>query len=438
MQKTVRSFAGKMFLPVSVSCVLLLSGCGGTIGDKDTDEAKKYEVAMALDSADYDKAIELLEKDCAGYDYEECQLNLGSAYLGKAGMDIISLGKDLVKIDGNETDNPLLEQQYEDWRDTQTMTVLFDIITDDAIAQGAKVYKRLLDQNGSECNGVDYETLTTIQQNACIAVNPILLQEILSEDENKTDVAVDIETISQFKDVLEAVIPDVTTADIVSIIDNSEVGDADDRNSNDDVDNMEATECAITAYNDNGNTAFSGYACLSPDTSVLAYNLNQIGFTTTNDTIYGIRVELASNTSYADINFTRLVKEITPTSGIYTTVTTSGYCTVDGATCTAGDSGCYPCPVINEDNTSESLADTVEDVLNNETLLTSIALMSDSDEDTNSTEKIVNFKEDICGDIYNADGTINTTALAASDCEDPENPGEVLISQEALLNYMSK
>ena len=432
MQKTLRTFAEKMFLPVSFSFVLLLSGCGGTIGDKNTDEAKQYEAQMALDAADYDKAIALLEKDCAGFDREACLLNLGSAYLGKAGMDIISLGKDLVRIDGNDSvPSGWTTAQIDAWKDTQTMTVLFNIIFDDAVKAGAEIYKQLLDNNGTECNMNQYTTLTGVQKQACIAINPILLQELLADDDTAVTegLAVDIESIADFKDVLGAVIPGITTAEIVSILDDSTPDASKDVNNNQDIDSMEATECGMAAYNDNGNSGFSSYQCIATETSVRATDLNEINFTDINETIYGVYVDVISSTSYDDVNFTRLVTAVSP--GVYTNVTTDGYCTTAGATCTAGSTGCYPCPVVT-DGELQTLNSTVVNVLNNETLLTSIAIMSDSDDTLTSTEKVDNFKNDVC----NVTGTAGSTNTG--NCTWDSTEGTLVISQDALLDYMAQ
>lgn len=427
MQKSFRSFAESMILPVSVSFVLLLSGCGGTIGDKETDEAKQYEAQMALDQGDWNKAIAMLEKDCAGYNYSDCQLNLGSAYMGKAGMDIIYLGENLIKIDANSTTDAE--------RDTQTMTLLFDIIFNEAVAQGAAIYKNLLPLSGAECNSVSYDLLTDTQKQACISVNPILLQELLADDDtaqNET-LSVDIETIAEFKDVLGAVIPGITTSEIVSILDDSTPDATKDINNNSDIDSMEATDCAIKAYNVGGNTNFTDTNCISGEPSVSATDLGTIAFTHADYsgiTIYGVDVNVSgAATSQADANFTRLVTE-TASAGIYTSVTTSGYCGLDGeTTCTAGSANCYPCPVVDEDGNLETLSGTVTDVLNNDALLTSIAIMSDSDETKTSDEKVTDFKEEVC---Y-ADYPTNTVYV----CE-PGTESDPVISQDALLEYMAR
>lgn len=421
MEKMIRRMTGKMLVPASLSAALLFTGCGGTLGDKTTDEAKKYEVAMALDKADYDKAIALLQKDCAGYSYAECQINLGSAYMGKAGMDIISLGSKLIIIDKNTTAS-------DTQKDTQIMTVLFDIITDRSVALGAAEYKKVLpDQNGSLCNSTYYASLSSYERQACIAINPILLQEITAKDTaNQETLAVDISTIGQFKDVLSAVIPGITTSEIVSILGSGTLDAGKDINNNGDIDSMEATDCAIKAYNAVGNSNFTDYNCIGGEPTVSATDLGTIAFTHadySSETIYGIDVNVSNGS--IDSNFTRLVVE-TATAGVYTSVTTSGYCALDGTTaCAEGSSGCYPCPVVDTNGNLETLSGTVTTVLNNDNLLTSIALMSDSNTSKTSDQKVTDFKNDVCYDNTNTficDGT----------------PSAPVITQSALLDYMAQ
>ena len=155
MQKMIRSIAGRMLVPASFSLALLFSGCGGTIGDKNTDEAKKLEVSNAIDSGDYDKALELLADGCGGYSYEECQLNKGAAYFGKAGFDFITIGQELTEIDGtvsNETEKEL-----------QINELIFDKLFSEYMQLGITEYKVLLGGDSSICSSA-YDTLTQGQR----------------------------------------------------------------------------------------------------------------------------------------------------------------------------------------------------------------------------------------------------------------------------------
>lgn len=401
MKSSFGSFAKKSFLPASLAMSLLFSGCG-TFGDDSSDEAKKYEVSSAIDAGEYDKAITMLEADCAGFTYEECQLNLGAAYLGKAGMDVVSLGRELIKIDGNESTT-------DSQKEVQIMTTLFDIVFDDSMTAGTREYKKLLENNDSSvCNADDYVNLTSYQQQACIAINPILLQELMADEADTETLAVDMETIAQFKDVLNAVIPGITTAEIVTILNTDTSADSEkDVNSNGDLDAMEATDCAMNAYS---NNTF-GNSCTS-DSSVLGTDLGELSFSDINETIYGVDVVVESGTvTYSDASFTRLVTELD--TGVYTTVTTEGFCKTDMTVCSEGDSGCYPCPVV-VDGELQTLGVAVTDILNNDDLLTSIAIVSDSDTTKSSDEKVADLKTEMCG---------------SADCT---------VDQDDLLDYMAR
>jgi hypothetical protein len=206
---------------------------------------------------------------------------------------------------------------------------------------------------------------------------------------------------------------------------------------------MEATDCAVKVFNDPlGGPGFTAdYNCIPTESTVSATYEGIVPFTHQDYddvTIYEVDVNVSNQLGGDDSNFTRLVTLVSGSTTTYTSVTTNGFCELDGKTsCVEGDVDCHPCPVV-KNHELQTLSGTVTNVLNNEELLTSIAIMSDSDDDTSSAEKVINFKEDICGDIYNDDGTVNDAALDASDCEDPDNPGEVLISQDALLEYMAK
>lgn len=400
MKTDFRSFTKKSFLPASLAVSLLFSGCG-TFGDDSTDESKKYEVSSAIDAGEYDKAITMLEADCAGFTYEECQLNLGAAYLGKAGMDVVSLGRDLIIIDGNDS-------ATDSQKEVQIMTTLFDIVFDSSMTAGTREYKKLLENNDSSvCNAADYVNLTSYQQQACIAINPILLQELMADETDTETMAVDMETIAQFKDVLNAVIPGITTSEIVTILNTDTSADSEkDVNGNGDLDAMEATDCAMNAYT---NTAFDN-SCTS-DSSVSGTDLGTLGFSGINETIYGVDVAVVSSTMYENANFTRLVTEIE--TGVYTTVTTEGFCKTDLTVCVEGDSGCYPCPVV-VDGELQTLGVAVADILNNDDLLTSIAIVSDSDTTKTSDEKVADLKTEMCG---------------SADCT---------VTQDNLLDYMAR
>ena len=92
-----------------LSAGLLLVGCG--IGDKNSPEAKRYEIQKALDEGNYDKIINILISDPTyggAMSAEEGNMYLGAAYVGKAGFDVNGIVNVLVesgttKVQGNDT-----------------------------------------------------------------------------------------------------------------------------------------------------------------------------------------------------------------------------------------------------------------------------------------------------------------------------------------------
>jgi hypothetical protein len=74
-------------------------------------------------------------------------------------------------------------------------------------------------------------------------------------------------------------------------------------------------------------------------------------------------------------------------------------------------------------------------VLNNESLLTSIAIMSDSDDDKTSDVKVQEFKDTICYSNYDEDGTA-VPGLSGTNVYQCDANGD--ITQNALLDYMAR
>jgi hypothetical protein len=194
---------GSKYISFALSLALatvMTTGCGS---DKDSDEANKYETIKAIDDQDYDKAIANLKDGCAGYNQVECNMLLGSAYYAKAGWDLTTIGKELVKIDNNSS----LDQ---DAKDKELTSVIYDKLFSENMKIGIDYYKKALSASGfdsSVCNPKDYDnTLKTIQQkDICLAINPILLKDKLNDDETSSDDngSVSLEQIIQFKEVIE-------------------------------------------------------------------------------------------------------------------------------------------------------------------------------------------------------------------------------------------
>jgi len=95
-----RKFVCALTLPV-----FILSGCIGSSSPVKKDECE-FEVNRLLDKGEYDRVIELLSEggECYGVlDKIEADMNLASAYLGKAGFTVSDVVEDIIRS-CNDTD----------------------------------------------------------------------------------------------------------------------------------------------------------------------------------------------------------------------------------------------------------------------------------------------------------------------------------------------
>jgi len=421
------SVTKSLVVPSALALSLLMTGCGGTFGDDTTDEAKKYEVATAIDGGNYDKAISMLEKDCAGYNYEDCQLQLGTAYLAKAGYDITTIGTEMFEIDAN--DDPSLTQAD---KDKQLTTVLLSKMLDDNMELGVNVLKSgLLDNNTSQCTPARYGSMTSIQKQACLAVNPMMLKDLMGDvDLNTTDDnVVSLELIIAFADVAESIMPGMEVDEFVAIINGgSDLDPIYDVNGNGEVDSVEITECAIKAYNSSDLTVCAAGVDddknISLTPTIPFPNLKSLG--SYGD--YNVTIAEVDGTASGLTNKIQ-VRLLTMLAGTHTTVSTTDKF-IDGsgayvATCVVPDLGttCFPEPVLNN-GVPATAADAIVEILNDDNLLNTIASTTGSESGTTSTD----LREEICYADYPTN-TINNCDVVG---------GELVIKQDAFLAYSSR
>lgn len=390
---------------------LIFTGCS----DENSDEANQYDAEYKIDKKDFSGALAILNDNCGGYEAQECAMLKGAAYLGMSGYDFISIGQDMVTIDGDGTLSP-------DEKTSEINNVIFKTLFDDNMKTGIEYYKSAFtgDHNATHCNGVDYDTLTTIEKDICLAINPILLQEIVGDDDTQKEQAtVDLETIIAFKDVAEAAIPGLTTEELVNVISGGDLGDENDLNINGVPDELDATNCIVQAFNGSDLRTKCG--------DLSFHNILDTDATINGTTYRKVTMKL-TNADLVTKDFYRLVT----TGAVKTTVTTTdNNITADGniTTCNYFDEdNCYPEPKKSENNETITLNDTVIDTLNNDTLLSSIAVLSEDDNApaTDQATKVEDLKIDICNE-----GGTNL-------CEGSTADGNLTITQDAILDYMSE
>jgi|SaaInl8_200m_RNA_FD_contig_31_720118_length_3154_multi_10_in_0_out_0_2 hypothetical protein len=296
-QKSLRNFFSSLVLGAS----LLFIGCGV---DKETDEAKKFEVSRSIDSGDFEKAIILLKDGCAGYSDRDCNLNLGAALYGQAGVDIIGLVQELTKINNNidekkKTADAAGKTALDQLKTTKLAGFILTTFGDPALSEGQFYFSKTLvdsDKNITEACEVlmeadfnstisselaansclqdctkDYDNLDALQKQACLASTPTLLASKAgvqnddssgSGDSSSSDLGVELspETINKVTTVLTAASPELppelATAALTltpeQIKTNAKYDpeiQRNDLNSNGSFDSNEMTECTINGFN---------------------------------------------------------------------------------------------------------------------------------------------------------------------------------------------
>lgn len=455
----------KILLTAMMASAFMFVGCSTS----DSDEAKDYEMKKALDKGDFDLVIRELgdcENNSTGTqttaERESCYaklrndqiLDLGSAYLGAAGFDLIGLGGDFSGIDSSLSD---------DAQSNEVTRIIFEKLDNVNMNRGIRAYKYILHDDDSVCTQAQYSTLTDLQKQACVSMNPLLLKDLVDNDTvagNESNTSVSLEDMIAFKDVLKEAAPGIEIGDIVEIMnDNITSGTASEKdvNANGNLDNLEATTCSVSAVN-NSNLS----ACSSDNVTITRISENTFsGYTgdaNLSDVILVKNVIASNSSSYSNATKYRLIQAVTAT--VYTNLTQEEgkFCdssATESTSCTAfDDTSCFPCPKITGGEVS-TLNDTVTTILNNDNLLTSIASSSDSESSLTDAQKVAKLQTEMCGltpgedsnvtnwisdssctaNAFNAIPTaaITTAADVSCDCVS----GELEIGQDGLLEFMS-
>jgi hypothetical protein len=404
--------------------IIMFIGCGV---DDESSKAKRFEVMKNIDNKNYEAALRKLNADCAGYNFEECSMLKGASYLGQAGYDAYEIGRELVEIDGSGVSSKIKEQKIN--------KIIFRTLLNGKMIIGVKEYKKAFtgEHDATNCNGQDYQNLTQREKDICVAINPILLQKITSNDDVKDEKAtVDLGTLAQLANVIKAAIPGVGTDGIVSVLSGGKL-ETGDLNKNKVPDELDATKCIINAINDNAKSVQG--ECVTENLGFKITSSALPSVVVLNNITYGI-FALSLGESTDPKKFYRLVTRPQPLATApqlpsttipqpFTTVTTTDKnISADGVTKTCDyfkDENCYPQPKTKADGTVETFNSSITDVLNDNATLSSIAVLSNKDKtekDKTEKAKIDDFKANVC---------------EGSNCKDDNT-----ITQEAFLNYLSK
>jgi len=221
----------RFILILSIS-LLLFSGC-----KKETDKSKRYEVLKLLDNGDFNKALKELG-DCnknQSFTEDECHLNRGMAYFGLAGYDITSIGEELYSIYINH-------QLSKKEQSKKITSILFNRFKGVNIGLGIREYKKALylnDKSEANCNSFQFKNLEVYSQQACIALNPVLLLEVI-DGTTSDNHSVDLEELLDIDKSVRGIIPDISNDEMASVL-NGDIDNLSDNSKNE----LDATQCVI-------------------------------------------------------------------------------------------------------------------------------------------------------------------------------------------------
>ncbi len=408
----------KKLAVISAFVSILVVGCG-----EDTEKIDNFKSSQDIDKGNYQSVIDR-SNNCTGLsgkEKENCLTNLGAAYFGLANFDLISLGQELLEIDTKDNlDDDAKSKEF-------NKVVMGKLLSDD-LKGGIDCYNRVLADKKKKCNKKDIDVMTKGQKNACYAVNPILLKDSLGGDGGSDlDTTMNLETLVDFADVLEDAAPGLDADDLVSIIngDDEELPASKDINQNKVLDKLEATSCALKAYNAGATTNFN--ICKN-DKKIIVEELKADVFKKDPyKNITSVKVTVANVNGNKNV-FYRLIKK--KNASKYTSVSVNVKVAVDEDLAIVSKSvdgkNTFYEPIA-ENGKLSTFDESITETLNDKDKFKQIALLTNAQEDDMSeSEKIKKLQKEICGDnIINA-STANCT----------KSGDNVTISEEAIFKYM--
>jgi hypothetical protein len=403
----------KKLLSLSLIGITTLLGCNAfeNIADKESVESCQYEVSYALDKQDYTKAIELLNGKCASaFNETERYINLGAAYLGLAGYDIPSLITNLIKSN-DESKDPFATFISKSVEGGAGIKIVY--------AKKAREY--YLKALGSiNCDNPQ----TRLEKDAC------LFKSISDLAQATTSFTSLFETAGTDEKTIEEAITAWAESDTTQSLDCNIDADQDGV-----VDAAEFSGCALK-YSATGDSA----TCEEDGVTITTLEDNAtFGYETKNFEVIKLTINGNSTAGCSNDNVDYKVLEKAD-NGTKILVLTSGYCYAsNGTTCESVDdeTGCYPCPIVEDGNDTLTVVESVVELLNNGT--ESIASLV-GDNATDVEEAVTEIKKDICEvapgycTCDNTNTTCNSTTLeTASEIKISIDPVE---AQNLLAEYL--
>ncbi|GMR18173.1 MAG: hypothetical protein BMS9Abin33_0578 [Gammaproteobacteria bacterium] len=346
--------------PLYFVCIAILTSCGQV---DETSEACQYEITQALDSAQYEKALDLLESTTCrdAYDNDTWYMDRAAAYMGLAGFTVSQIITDFSNVDSSANNSyQSLVQTFSGNASAESLGQLQWAGTD---------YGRVITNNSQNISDVclNNSGLGSLQLDACFNFGLV-------------------ETIR--------------AAQALSVLLEGEVDDwlnpqgcAADSNGNGISDQSDAVACALK-YAANGQTVCG-------DVSITTPTLGLLDFVTDSGQgqfeVIEVIVPAGTGCSVSNNYYKLIDRSVTPSSPVLTEgvcmAGTSSYQACDASA--VGVGGCYSCPIVDSNGQSSTVDEVIVDAINNGSDNILATLDPDAQADLQTT--IDDFRTEVCG-----------------------------------------
>lgn len=340
--------------------VLLTAGCGGYddlgLANKNSPEARRYEVLKALDRGDYDFVIQALSPDPTyggAFTLEEGRFNLAAAYVGKAGFDANDVLRELVNS-ASTTSN--------------SFQVFIEAIASNVSAKNIPYLSRASSLYDSVAGGICEQTapIESLKRDACF-----------------------------YKAIIDAATAAVTVANIVGDVGSwlNPQGCAEDANGNSVGDEADASACAIeyaVAKSNNTNITLP-FSCNTSNGNVSVNTSTTVTFTDSQNNTYSfelLSINISGGNNCNPQTYYRLIDSASGSLAV-----TEGYCDTNFNPCPQVDpnNGCYPCPIVDNGNVLDLVETVVSTIESAQQIITNLV------QGTDAEQAVSNFIQEVCG-----------------------------------------
>lgn len=377
----------------------MLSGCG-----QESDQACAYDVQQNLDQGNWDAVISTLSNGgtCNGYlTKEQAQDNLAAAYLGKGGFVLSNLAslfeeakKEFTKIeDINVTDPATLKKL------AKLVDKYIGKKGEENLNKAKVIYQQIQKDSGVDCN------TSNKSGRLVLACNMIKTVDGIAQGQQGSTLVTALG--DDFDTFLESMDSNISYG-------------PNDVNENNKSDKQDVLICNVADAKKDVNATTQIGICA--DKTITYKDEGEANFTKNGKTYtFWHRIFNVEDVRDPDVEGNKTFERLIDRNGtIVSPATLSGTCYLDFSenNCTlASNTSCYPCPVINDDGTTTTVADGLLAVINSDnTALFESLLPEDANltQDENSTSSaLVDYIRRENNDT-NSTGPLTAEELAAA------------------------